>query len=260
MRNFIYVMCFVLILCACGKKQEPATAPQTKNEGVVQQFKFEEDHFDPTFKIPPSKKKAGNYAAAGSPTRAIQDLDDMLDSYITSPKTPEEQKFNIHLKASIIHGTFDIRELCRMALDKNWELRPPVDQDYFVRLMTRLLEKKAVFSKEQGQKGNAEAGRSSSVYKVTYEGDQFLDPEKTKSEVKSSVHIPSQNMRIELNYKLKKVGNEWKAFDVIVDGASLLDNYKYQFDKIISKDGYAELVRRMETKLQAIEANHPKES
>ncbi|QQR79898.1 MAG: hypothetical protein IPJ69_11210 [Deltaproteobacteria bacterium] len=40
-----------------------------------------------------------------------------------------------------------------------------------------------------------------------------------------------------------------------MDGASLLDNYKYQFDKIISKDGYAELVHRMETKLQAIESN-----
>ncbi len=248
----------VACISACGKKQESTSEVQKpKSDKAIPQFKFEDDSYDPNFKIPAPKKKLANYSPEGSPTRAIQDLDDMLDSYVTNPKTPEEQKYNTQLKASIIHGTFEIRELCRMALDKNWEMRTAEEQDYFVKLMTRLLEKKAVFSKEQGQKGSGDSGgKSTTPYKITYEGEQFLDAEKSKAEVKSSVLIPSQSLRIELNYKLKKAGNEWKAFDVIVDGASLLDNYKYQFDKIISKDGYPELVRRMESKLQAIESKN----
>ena len=51
-----------------------------------------------------------------------------------------------------------------------------------------------------------------------------------------------------LDYKLKKA-SIWKIYDVIVDGASLLDNYKYQFDSIIKKSGYPDLVRRMRSKL-----------
>ncbi len=244
---------------SCGKKAESPQPVAVKNEAVRPSMKFEEEAYDPNFKIPLPPKKAIKYAPEGSPTRAIQDLDDMLDSYITDPKTPEDKKYNAQLKASVIHGTFDIRELCKNALDKNWDARTPEEQDYFVKLMTRLLEKKAVFSKEQGQKKGGESSGKSSVYKVTYEGEQFLDAEKTKSEVKTSVLIPSQNMRIELNYKLKKGEKAWEAYDVIVDGASLLDNYKYQFDKIISKDGYPELVRRMESKLQAIESNPSKD-
>ncbi len=44
----------------------------------------------------------------------------------------------------------------------------------------------------------------------------------------------------------------WKIYDVIVDDASLLDNYRYQFDSIIRKGGYADLIRRMESKLKSI--------
>ena len=45
---------------------------------------------------------------------------------------------------------------------------------------------------------------------------------------------------------------KWKIFDVIVDGASLLNNYKYQFDSIIRKNGYEDLIRRMEAKLKTM--------
>ncbi|QQR79897.1 MAG: ABC transporter substrate-binding protein [Deltaproteobacteria bacterium] len=206
-RNHLYLVAVVfsgLALVSCGKKTETTQNPQAKSDSVKPAFKFEDEAYDPNFKIPTPPKKAIKYASEGSPTRAIQDLDDMLDSYITDPKTPEDRKYNAQLKASVIHGTFDIRELCKNALDKNWDPRTPEEQEYFVKLMTRLLEKKAVFSKEQGQKKGGDSSKSGAVYKVTYEGDQFLDPEKTKAEVKTSVHIPSQNMRIELNYKLKK--------------------------------------------------------
>jgi len=44
----------------------------------------------------------------------------------------------------------------------------------------------------------------------------------------------------------------WKIFDVIVDDASLLSNYKFQFDRIISKNGYEDLIERMQSKLNKI--------
>ncbi len=207
------------------------------------------------FVIPPAAKKQAKYFPEGTPSRAIQDLDDMLDSYVIDPQTPEQNQYNADLKKNVIQGTFDIRELCRLALAKHWDERTPQEQDYFVDLMIRLLEKKAIFSKEQGQKKR----RSKTVYQVAYEGHKFTNPENTTSLAMSTVNVPSEALKIELNYKLKKMGDTsagggWKIYDVIVDGASLLDNYKYQFDKIIAKEGYANLIQRMESKLKDIQA------
>ncbi|MBI1909052.1 MAG: ABC transporter substrate-binding protein [Deltaproteobacteria bacterium] len=190
-------------------------------------------------------------ASEGSPTRAIQDLDTLLDSYKVDASTPEEIRQNEELKKKVIHGTFDIRELCRLALAQHWQTLSERDKEAFVDLMTRLLEKKAVFSKEQSR--SKSGGSSKASYYVTYLGEKFLNSEKTKAQTESRVNIPSETIQVSLDYKLKKVDSGWKIFDVIVEGASLLDNYKFQFDKIIKKDGYPDLIRRMQSKLNDLE-------
>ena len=205
---------------------------------------------DAPFVIPSSAKKQVHYFPEGSPTRAIQDLDDMLDSFIIDPRTSEDRQYNERLKHTVIHGTFDVRELPRLALAEHWKDRTPQEQDYFVDLLTRLLERKAIFSKEQCQKKR----RTKTVYQVTYTGHKFIVADESQALATSDVMIPSQALKIGLNYKLKKTPAGWKIYDVIVDGASLLDNYKYQFDKIIQEEGYPQLLRRMESKLKDLQA------
>lgn len=191
-----------------------------------------------------------NKALVGTPTRAIQDLDDKLDDYKTGTLTPEDQEFNKNLKKDILHGTFDIRELCQMSLGKHWNDRTETEKNDFVQLMTDLLENRAILSKEQGQK----KAKSENIYTVTYKGDKYLNAEKTRSLTRTSVYVKSEDIRVSLDYKLKKEGtsNVWKIYDVIVDSASLGDNYKYQFDSIIKKGGYQDLVQRMKNKLASI--------
>ena len=240
MRRSVAGLCFVLLWgCSSdfGKSPVPP-APETTAEV-------------PPIVIAPKKDPKKKYFPEGSPSHAIQDLDDQLDSYILSPQTDEEKRYNDALKKQVLHGTFDIGELCRLAMAGHWKEISGAEQRHFVDLMTRLLEKKAVFSKEQG--GKKQKGKGP-LYSVTYEGHRFLNPEQTLSLVRSLVHIPSEDLEIELNYRLKKAETGWKIYDVIVDGASLLDNYKFQFDKIIKKDGYPTLVHRMESKLAEIEA------
>ncbi len=196
----------------------------------------------------PSKK----YYPSGSPTRAIQDLDDLLDDFRVAPKgrqlSAEDEEHNRKLKQDIIHGTFDIRELSKLSLSKHWNKRTPQEQDDFVQLLTDLLEEKALFSKEQ----SAAKSKSGGKYYVVYRGDKFLNKEKTKAFVSTKVVVPSENIDIILNYKLKRKGNEWMIYDVIVDEASLVDNYRYQFNSIIVKNGYEDLVSRMSKKLSQI--------
>lgn len=192
------------------------------------------------------------YYPTGSPTRAIQDLDDMLDDFKVAAKgqklSSSQEAHNRKVKQDIIHGTFDIRELSRLSLSKHWSKRTPAEQDEFVTLLTNLLEEKALFSKEQ----SAAKSKSGGKYYVNYRGHKFLNKDKTKAYVRTKVVVPSENIDITLNYKLKRKGGEWKIYDVIVDEASLVDNYKYQFNKIIVKNGYQDLVNRMSKKLTQI--------
>lgn len=265
-KTAVLLMAFLLI-SACGKKGSVSEKPERSAETQPPTVGSLPPEDNSPFVIPPSAKKQAKYYPEGTPTRAIQDLDDLLDSYNVNPKTPEEKQYNERLKRMVIHGTFDVRELCRLALDKHWSERTPQEQDYFVDLMTRLLEKKAIFSKEQGEKKK----KTKVVYQVNYAGHKFLNTDQSNALAMSSVSIPSQSMKIDLNYKLKKMGKPsvgpgvasggggWNIYDVIVDGASLLDNYKYQFDKIIAKEGYPNLIHRMESKLKDLQSKDAEE-
>lgn len=210
----------------------------------------------------------------GTPTRAIQDLDTMLSEYIIAPETDEERAFNRRLKKKALNGTFDIRSLAALSMDKHWEEISVKEQNYFVDVLSQLLERKAVFAKEQGG-GNKKKGTE---YTVIYRGHTMLTgKDKGRSLVQTWVNIPSENLKISLNYKMHEVdiadikivdpivgvslpvpagtptSREWRIYDVIVDDASLLDNYRYQFDAIIRKGGYADLIRRMESKLKNLQ-------
>jgi ABC-type transporter MlaC component len=197
-------------------------------------------------------QRAKKYYPEGTPTRAIQALDDQLDDFRVAEKgkalAAADEAFNASLKQRIIHGTFDIRELARLSLAAHWNGLSEADRSRFVGLLTDLLEQKALFSKEQ----SAAKSKSGGKYFVVYRGHKFDDPKEARAIVRTKVVVPAENIDIALNYRLKKNSSEWKIYDIIVDEASLVDNYRYQFDSIIKKHGYADLVRRMSEKLAEI--------
>ena len=186
---------------------------------------------------------------AQTPIEAIKELDRQADSYrVGKNLTAADRAFNQELKQKILRGTFDLRELAKLALDKYWNQRTPKEQNEFVELLTNLLEERSVFSKERAaEKG----GRS---YVISYRGQTYLNKEKTLALAQSAIRLKKRNLKIELNYKLKKAGEEWKIYDVIMDDASLVDNYRYSFGNIIKKQGYPELVRRMQNKLKEFQS------
>ena len=223
------------LLSGCGKgcsSQQSQEAIIPSSDPLAQQ----EETLTP---LPPDKFP--------TPTQAIQDLDKKVESYKTGPGlTSEDVQDNLKLKAKIIRGTFDLYELCRLALDKHWEPLSEKDRHYFSDLMTRLLERKAIFSKEQVKD-------QSKPYKIQYKSESYLDAEKTMAKVSSILFVPSEKIDLNIHYLLKKTPYGWKIYDVIVDDASLVENYKFQFNTIITKNGYPNLIERMENKLKEMQ-------
>ncbi len=147
-------------------------------------------------------------------------------------KQQNEQKRRKALKIAI-GQIFDHGEMAKRSLGQNWKELTPAQQKEFVDLFATLLE-------------NSYAGKIESynnekiVYlKEVVDGDY--------AEVKSRI-ITTKRDEFSLDYRLLRDGERWKVYDVVIEGVSLVSNYRSQFNKIIKAHGYPELVKKMKVK------------
>ena len=64
---------------------------------------------------------------------------------------------------------------------------------------------------------------------------------RTRIVTKSGTEVP-------VDYRMLKRSDRWLVYDVVIEGVSLVANYRTQFNKIIQTSSYAELVRKMKVK------------
>jgi len=59
------------------------------------------------------------------------------------------------------------------------------------------------------------------------------------------------NETIPVDYLVRPQGSEWLLYDVVVDGVSILDNYKQQFAQVIRANSFEFLLNKMKTQKRA---------
>ena len=64
----------------------------------------------------------------------------------------------------------------------------------------------------------------------------------------NTVIITTDKKEVAIVYRLHKVGGEWRVYDVVVEGVSLIKNYRDQFRSIIRRTSYANLVKILRAK------------
>ena len=133
----------------------------------------------------------------------------------------------------ILFTRFDFTEMAKRSLGANWRRRSPQEQEEFVRLFTEVLER-----------AYADIIESYSDEKIVYVNER-IDAE--YADVNSKI-LTGKGQEYTINYKAHLVGNEWKVYDVVAENISLVNNYRSQFTRVISKDSYEELVRRLKDK------------
>ena len=62
--------------------------------------------------------------------------------------------------------------------------------------------------------------------------------------------IRSKGEEIAVVYKLRQFNSQWKVYDAVVDNISIINNYRSQFDRVISSSSYEELVKRLQGKAE----------
>lgn len=174
-------------------------------------------------------------ARAGMPTDQIKGTVDKAVLILKDPrlKPPARIKERRDQLRQILFARFDFTEMAKRALGANWRRRTPQEQEEFVRLFTEILER-----------AYAEIIESYSDEKIVYLTERI---DGGFADVGSKI-VTGNGEEYSIYYKAHLVSNEWKVYDVVAENISLVNNYRSQFNRVIAKSSYEELLRRLRDK------------
>jgi phospholipid transport system substrate-binding protein len=136
----------------------------------------------------------------------------------------------------IVKPIFDFEELSQRAVARNWKDFSAEEKVAFTDVFAQFLGNTYI-DKMQGEYHNEQ---------IVYLGQDFHAD--NYAEVKTQ--IVRATVQIPVNYRMLKDGEgHWRVYDVIVEGVSLVKNYRTQFASILSKDKPAQLIQRLNDKL-----------
>jgi phospholipid transport system substrate-binding protein len=179
-----------------------------------------------------------SYAFATPTDDVKKTVDEVVRIVADKGMKQQDQKRRQALKKAISQ-IFDYGEMAKRSLGKHWNQRTPAERKQFVDLFSALLE-------------NSYAGKIESYNneKIVYireivEGDH--------AEIKSKV-ITAKRDEFTLDYRLLNENGKWMVYDVVIEGVSLVSNYRSQFNRIITANGYGELVKKLQAKTDELKA------
>ncbi len=175
-------------------------------------------------------------ANAGAPLDLVRTTVDRAIQILKDPKlsSPDKKKERVDRLREALAAIFDYEEMAKRALGPHWRQRTPAEQEEFVKLFRDFLER--VYSEKIGLYGGE---------KVRF-GREVMDSE--FAQVESTI-IQPKGEEIAVVYKLRQVNGQWKVYDAIVENISIVNNYRSQFDRVISSSSYEELVKRLREKV-----------
>ncbi len=172
---------------------------------------------------------------AGEPGDIVMETIDrgmavLRDSSLSSEDKRSERREKLWAEISYI---FDFEEMSKRALGKHWDGRTPEEKEEFVGLFTRILKDTYV------GKTDAYAGESIEYLRERQSGN--------RSKVQTNF-ITKKGQEISVDFSLIKKDAKWEIYDMIIEGISLVNNYRSQFREILRKSSYEELVQKIKVK------------
>lgn len=177
-------------------------------------------------------------AMAGEPTEVIRAAVDEIMAILRDPKYKgganfEEQKERVTAEAEKF---IDKRRFAQITLGRDWRRLNQAQQKEFIELYSSLVEDTYI-----------DRIREYSDEEVLFTGESMLDD--NKAEV--STIVRSQGREIPVVYRLYKSNDQWRAYDVLVEGVSLVLNYRRQFNEILASGSPEKLLDQLRQKVRA---------
>ena len=183
---------------------------------------------------------AAQPAVAGGATEAMKStIDEVLnivqDKELKQPGRAEERRKRLE---QVVGDRFDYQEMSRRALGAPWNTLSDKDKQEFVGLFQTLLT----------------SSYADKVETYSGEGVQYLNERTEKDFAEVRTKVLTGKTEIPLDYRLLNKGTDWRVYDVVVDGVSLVNNYRGQFSKILRASTFADLLDQLRKKSDKVKA------
>jgi phospholipid transport system substrate-binding protein len=171
-------------------------------------------------------------ATAGEPTEAIRSAVNQGVEILKNAKldTQKQRAQVIDRLRQVVYPLFDFNEMAMRSLGANWRRVNPQQQKEFVSTFTALLEKTYA---DQIDLYNGQ--------QVIYTGESI---DGDYAQVDSRI-IGKDGRTYSVAYKVHKVDGKWRIYDIVAENISLVNNYRAQFNRVIARSSFEELLKTM---------------
>ncbi len=152
---------------------------------------------------------------------------------------------------AIAEGHFDFEKMARTAVGLHWRDFSEQQRAEFVPLFTNFIEDVYLSRMEQYSVEKVQQDIQSSSIQFIKERMDAPD----QAVVFSEVTLASRGNPIDVNYLMKRDGDDWKIYDITIDAISVIANYRNQFNRVLNDGGYDKLAAIMRQKQQALGAS-----
>jgi phospholipid transport system substrate-binding protein len=176
-------------------------------------------------------------AFAGEPTERVKSVTDRLIAIVSNDelRAPDKMGERERLIMESVDGLFSWEEFSKRALAQNWNRRTIEERKEFISLLRQLIADTYM----------------EKTYQYSGESITYLD-EKVEGDYGSvkSVFNTSAGNKIPVEYRILRKRGTWLVYDLYIEGVSLVNSYRSQFNSIITGSSYEDLVRRLKEKLK----------
>ncbi len=176
--------------------------------------------------------------ASGEATIRIKAATDKLVEIVTNHDldVPDMAEKRSHMIRETVDTVFDWEAFSQRALGRHWKNLSTPEKEEFVILFGQLIERTYMDKTRQysGEHMNFLSEQTDGKYGI-------VGAEVT---IKNGANIP-------VEFRVLKKNEKWYIYDVYVEGVSLVNNYRVQFNTILTKSGYNELIKKLKAKLDS---------
>ena len=177
-------------------------------------------------------------ARAGEPQEKVRETIDAVLAVLqdTSLQGPENTGKRREKMRQAVFQRFGFEEMAQRALAQYWSKRTPAEKQEFIALFSELLERSYISKIE------------------SYTGEQTIryvqeTIDKDYASVRTEI-VVKRDANVEVEYKVLRRDGKWQIYDIVIEGVSLVNNYRTQFHNIVSQESYEALVKKLKVKLE----------
>ncbi len=181
---------------------------------------------------------AGEVFAESKITADIRGTIDQVMEIIADQNLKSNPVLKREKLRQVIGLRFNYKQMVMRSLAKNYKDRSDAERKEFTSLFKKLLEN----------------SYASKIENYKDEKINYVDEKIKGKYAMVRTQIVRKDGVVDVDYKMLKDGDQWLVYDFVIEGVSLIRNYKSQFSKIISTESYAALVSKLSKKVDELEA------